>query len=82
MAKQMRQITPVGDGEKFTLITTNSETGKVTDSETYTSDKPFDPKALGSALANEVATQGSRRTMWLSLLGFVMADPTLEVNRR
>lgn len=78
MAKMQRQIVNIGEGEKFTVIKTNVETGKVSDSATYESDKPLKMEGLGTALGAEVKSQGNRRTMWLSLLGFVMADPKLE----
>lgn len=78
MAKMQRQIIPVGDGAKFTVTRTNTETGKVTDSNTFESEKPIKAEQLGVALSQEVKSQGSRRTMWQSLLGFIMANPKLD----
>jgi hypothetical protein len=77
--KQIVVIEHVGDeGSAFILKRQNSVTGKVSDAETYHSNKALKGSEVGIALMQDVKGQGTLRDARLTMLGHVLANPKMD----
>lgn len=68
----------VADGAGWIVKKINSETGKVSDAETYHASKPADDRAIGGMLTQEVRIKDTRRDIWQSMLGRVFQNARLD----
>lgn len=62
----------------FQLVKKNDKTGKVADAEKIQAERVLDPKAIGTAIGQQVKTHGAVRLGWLSFLSLVLASPRLD----
>lgn len=68
----------VADGAGWIVKKINSETGKVSDAETYHASKPADERAIGGILMQEFKHSGTRRDAWQSMMSAIFKNPRLD----
>src|SRR5687768_10049110 len=77
--KIFKELEIAGDeGNIFIIRDKEVGSGKVKEAATYHAEKPMKADQLGAVLAQEYKVIGTRRSAWQSLLGLVMAAPTLD----
>lgn len=68
----------IAEGSAWIVKKINSETGKVSDAETYHASKPADDRAIGGMLTQEARIKDTRRDIWQSMLGRVFQNVRLD----
>lgn len=68
----------VADGAGWIVKKINSETGKVSDAETYHASKPASEASIGGILMQEFKHSGTRRDAWQSMMAAIFKNPRLD----